>query len=72
MGASAVFVGLFLAGVGVVPVAMLAALFEGSWDLFWDLVVGLVLTFGSRAYGTYLLNKSDELASRAQGGNQGV
>ena len=31
-GVVAVFVGLFLFGVGVVPVAMLAALFNGEWE----------------------------------------
>src|SRR5260221_5949008 len=47
-GYGALFVGLFLAGVGVVPVALLAALFHGAWSLFWDLVFGVVLTFGTR------------------------
>src|ERR1700756_2292729 len=41
-------IGLFIGGVGVVPVAFLATLFHGEWDLFWNVVLGTVLTFGSR------------------------
>lgn len=46
--------GLLLAGVGVVPVAFLATLVHAAWPLFWDVVFGTVLTFGSRFLGIYL------------------
>src|SRR5438445_11070222 len=39
--------GLILGGVGVVPVAFFASLFHAEWPLFWDVVFGTVLTFGS-------------------------
>ena len=48
------FAGLFFAGVGVVPVAFLATLFHGEWSLFWNTVVGTILTFGTRFLGIYL------------------
>jgi hypothetical protein len=46
--------GLLLGGVGVVPIAFFATLFHGAWPLFWDVVFGTVLTFGSRFLGIYL------------------
>lgn len=48
-GGFAVFVGLFLAGIGVVPVAMLATLINGMWFRLAELVVLTFMTFGSRA-----------------------
>jgi hypothetical protein len=53
-GYVALFVGLFLAGIGVLPVALLAALFHGAWPLFWDLIFGAVLTFSTRYVGVRL------------------
>ena len=53
-GGFAVFIGLFLAGVGVVPVAMLATLFKGLWGPFGILIGLTVLTFGTRIFGLSL------------------
>src|SRR5436305_5327435 len=36
-GGLAVFVGLFVFGVGVVPIALLATLIKGLWSAFWTL-----------------------------------
>jgi hypothetical protein len=47
-GVGAVFIGLFLAGVGVVPVAMLATLLKGMWARLLELVLLTVMTFASR------------------------
>ena len=44
-------IGLLLAGGGVVPVAFLAALFHGKWALLGYVVLGTVLTFGTRILG---------------------
>ena len=44
-------IGLLLAGGGVVPVAFLAALFHGEWALLGFVVLGTVLTFGTRLLG---------------------
>jgi hypothetical protein len=49
--------GLLFAGVGVVPVAFLATLFHGEWELFWNVVFGTVLTFGTRAFGLWLTSQ---------------
>ena len=47
-------VGLIFAGVGVVPVALLAALLHAEWPVLLQLVVGIVLTFGTRFLGLRL------------------
>ena len=59
-GIAAVFIGLFLLGVGVVPIAMLATLFNGMWPQLLELIVLTVLVFGVRAYSLYLANKVDQ------------
>lgn len=50
-GFGALFLGLFLAGVGVVPVAFFATLLHKAWPLFWDVVYGVVMTYGTRYLG---------------------
>ena len=55
----AVLIGLFLFGVGVVPVAMLATLFNGMWSQLLQLVIATILTFGIRAYSIHVANKAD-------------
>ncbi|MGA9364885.1 MAG: hypothetical protein WBW16_11035 [Bacteroidota bacterium] len=59
-GATALFIGLFLAGVGVVPIAMLATLFNGEWSILAQLVLLVIFTFGSRMLGLYLSGKAEE------------
>ena len=57
-GALAVYIGLFLFGVGVVPIAMLATLFKGMWSTLGELVFLTILTFGSRLGGAFVLTKA--------------
>jgi len=59
-GHTAVFIGLFLAGVGVVPFAMLATLFKGLWSTFGGLILLTVITFGARFFAIYLATKSED------------
>ena len=47
-GFGAVVVGLFLGGIGVVPIAYLASLFKGEWLTLLNLFMLTALTFGSR------------------------
>lgn len=58
-GGVAVVVGLFLFGVGIVPVAMLASIFKAQWDILIELLTELVLTFGSRFFGIWLSEKGE-------------
>ena len=47
-GLGAVFIGLVIAGVGVVPIAMLATLLKGLWWPLIELVLLTIMTFASR------------------------
>jgi len=53
-GALAVIIGLFLVGIGVVPIAMLATALEGQWQNLGLLISLLILTFGARSLGLAL------------------
>jgi len=53
-GGLAVIIGLFIMGVGVVPIAMLATLFNGMWLELGLLFLAVVLTFGLRILGITL------------------
>lgn len=53
-GMMGVIIGLCFAGVGVVPIAMLATLLHGQWLLLAELVVLTLLTFGSRFFAFFL------------------
>jgi len=64
-GGVALFIGLFLAGVGVVPIAMLATLINGEWATLGQIVLLLVFTFGFRTLGYHFAKKADELAYQA-------
>ncbi len=57
-GGWAVFIGLFLMGIGVVPIAMLATLFKGMRLEFGSLILFTILTFGVRILGVYLIEKA--------------
>lgn len=58
-------IGLFMAGMGVVPLAMIATLFKGMWSELGQLVALLALTFGVRTWGGYLLSKASKNDSAA-------
>jgi hypothetical protein len=47
-------IGLIFAGVGVVPVALLAALLHAEWSVLLELTFGIFLTFGARFLGLRL------------------
>lgn len=53
-GVVAIIIGLFLGGVGVVPIGMLAAMFNGQWGVFFTLLILVILTYGTRMIGSSL------------------
>jgi hypothetical protein len=53
-GGMAVIVGLLIMGIGVVPIAMLATLFNGMWIDLGFLTLAIILTFGLRTLGMTL------------------
>ena len=58
-GLWAVIVGMLLLGVGVVPVGILAASFNGAWTNVLILVLGVVVTFGMRGLGLMLIEAQE-------------
>jgi hypothetical protein len=58
-GGIGVFIGLFLLGLGVVPIGLLAALTHGLWWNFFDMVFLAVLAFGARSYAMARLAADD-------------
>ena len=63
-GMGGVIIGLVIAGVGIVPVGMLAVLLHGEWQALIVFVILIVLTFGLRGLGFWLAKKVDERAAR--------
>ena len=53
----AVIVGVVLLGVGIVPVALVAATFEGEWTVFWQMIVAIAFVFGTRMFAAYLAER---------------
>ena len=56
-GGGAVLVGLFLFGVGVVPMAMLATLFAAMWSLLGQLLLLAAMTYWTQRFGRAILLK---------------
>ena len=53
-------IGLFIFGVGVVPVGIVAALLHGEWTTMCWLIGLVVLTFGTRGYALYVAQRADQ------------
>ncbi|WP_316189869.1 MULTISPECIES: DUF4339 domain-containing protein [unclassified Bradyrhizobium] len=47
-GLKSIIIGMCLFGVGVVPVALLASLFNSDWSAIGMMLTGVVLTYGAR------------------------
>jgi hypothetical protein len=58
-GRTGVFIGLFLFGFGVVPLGIIAAATQYLWLTAGELIFGVVLTFGARAFAFHLAKKMD-------------
>jgi hypothetical protein len=59
-GMFALIVGIALFGVGVFPMALLAAVFNGEWVIFWNIAYLAALTYGARFLGVYFATKAEE------------
>ena len=57
-GYTGLFVGLIWLGVGVVPVALLAASLHSDWMIVGNILFGLFLTFGARFFALILESRS--------------
>lgn len=65
-GVLALIIGLFLGGVGVVPIGMLAAIFHGQGGVFLTLLLTSLLTYGTRFVGLALIESKPIEPSRHQ------
>ena len=59
-GFTGLVIGLVFLGVGVVPVALLAAVLHADWAVLVDVVLGILLAFGLRLLGTWLTTQTEE------------
>jgi hypothetical protein len=58
-GMLAAIIGIVLMGIGIVPVALLAALFHADWSSIGSLAMLIVATFGVRMLSLWLAAKAD-------------
>ena len=59
-GTTAVFIGLFIAGIGVIPIAILATAFKSEWAITGQIILLLILTCDSNIMGLHFAQRSDE------------
>jgi hypothetical protein len=59
-GLFALLIGLFLAGFGVFPIALLATAFKGEWTTFAQLIVLGVAIVATRFTGVYLVARGEQ------------
>jgi hypothetical protein len=59
-GIFAVIIGLLFLGGGVIPIALLAAMFKGEWEIFFILIGAVVVTFGARIVGIIIVSYSEK------------
>jgi len=60
-GIWSVLIGIFLAGVGIFPIAIIASATHGLWSTVGGLIGSLILTYGVRFLGTYLIVRSQAI-----------
>jgi len=70
-GYTGLICGLLLGGIGVVPTAVLASTVAAirhrtEWGLVWDILLGVLLTFGTRFFGIYLSSQSSNLPQKSK------
>jgi hypothetical protein len=58
-----VAIGLFLMGIGIVPISLLATLFQADWDGLGTTVLLIILVYGVRLLAVWLGNKVDAEAA---------
>ncbi len=51
--------GLFIGGIGVIPIAVIASIFHGEWSVVGKLILLLIVTFGFRSLSFYIATKSE-------------
>jgi len=57
-GLFGLLIGLFFGGIGVIPVAALAALFNAEWVILGEIILLVIFTTVSSLTASYLISKS--------------
>lgn len=55
----AVIIGLVIAGIGVVPIALLATILTAHWATLLEIIILIVITFGVRFLALYIAEKNE-------------
>jgi len=50
-----IIVGLLFAGLGVIPIAMIAAALNAQWSIAGQMLLGVIVVLALRAIGTFLV-----------------
>lgn len=58
-GWEAIIIGTILAGVGVIPIAVVAVILNSQWVIFLQLVLLIILTFGIKFRIMYVAEKNE-------------
>ena len=69
-GIAGIVVGLFLGGIGVVPIAMLASLFNGLWSTLGQLVLLTAITLSCRFFGIFIAEKAEDAVDSVEKSTQ--
>jgi hypothetical protein len=62
-GTAAVVIGIFFAAIGIIPIAMIASAFTGSWADLWNLLFWIAIVIAHGGLGMWLLAKADKETS---------
>lgn len=63
-GYFAAIIGIFMAGIGVLPIAIIACVFKCEWSFLVQLILQILFVIMARFYGFFLVGKSDMEAER--------
>lgn len=55
----AIIIGLVVMGVGVVPIAFLAALLNAQWTILLQMIILIAITYGTRLLVNFIAEKSE-------------
>jgi hypothetical protein len=71
-GSMGLFIGLFLGGIGVVPIALLATAVGGYWLVLGQLVLLIVLKYAVKALAAYLSTLRERISEKLSNEDQHV
>ncbi len=56
-GIGGLFTGLIFFGIGVMPIALVSCLFKAEWELVGNIIFMLILAYGMRLLGIFIISK---------------